>query len=103
MADVDDRVGGAQIDGHVAATVGRQVAREAYCLLDSITSARPHDDQLVDPGFGPQTSPGRPRSWRTFAGELFSLIGMNRFERGLKRTIAFAPKSVTQTKSRPST
>ena len=55
------------------------------------------------PGERPQTSPFRPSICRTLAGELGRRIVVKRAVRGSKRTIAFAPKSVSQTKSRSST
>ena len=58
---------------------------------------------LSTPDSAPQSYRGRPRSCPTIAGELGSLIVVNRWVRGLKLTRALAPKSVSQTRSRSST
>ena len=51
----------------------------------------------------PQTSPGRPLSWRTAAPSLGIVTALKRSVDRSKRTMAFAPKSVSQTMSRSST
>ena len=54
---------------------------------------------LSVPDSAPQTSPGRPESWRTSALPLGSGKDSNRSVVGSKRTKAFAPKSLTHTLS----
>ena len=89
--------------------VDEQQIDEGIELLASLVRSRPTTypvrttTSLSAPDSAPHTSPGRPRSWRTAAPAVGSRTTLNRDVRGSKRTIAFAPKSVSHTTSRLST
>src|SRR4029453_1085794 len=84
--------------------LGRSRARTAGTpQTESVALAPPHDDQLVDTGLGAPELVRPPKELTHIAGELGSLIVVNPWVRGSNRTMAFAPKSLTQTMSRLST
>ena len=85
---------------------GKQIPTEVV----SLARGRPRASQpsmtrtsLSTADSAPHSSPGRPRSWRTEASGLGSSMASNASVAGSNLTIAFPPKSVSQTMSRSST
>src|SRR2546426_137273 len=83
-----------------------RILQEAQDLAAQLIAAVPrpahrrfHTTSLSTPDSAPQTSPGRPRIWRTSAPVVGNGKAANVSRDGSNRTRAFAPQSLSQTMS----